>query len=127
MAGAEMAEGPMAAGEVAGWYCRWIPDPARPALEVACTRQDRRQAGIGQPVQARLRIGLGPRGDILVQHGIWVVHDPAERQRMRWGEEEFTRLDDLRAWLVEVGLPAELAEAIFSRVEQLPVPTPRSA
>ncbi len=112
MAGAEVAEGSMATGEIAGWYCRWIPDPARSALEVACTRQNRRQAGIGDPVEARLRIELGPRGDILVQHGIWVVHDPAERQRMRWGEEEFTRLDDLEAWLKQVGLPAELAGQI---------------
>lgn len=125
MAGAQAAEGPVAPEQVAGWNCAWIPDPARPAFEVACTRQDRRQAGIGDPVEARLHIEAGPRRVILVQHRIWVVHDPAERQRMRWGEEAFAGVDDLRAWLKQVGLPAELAEAIVRRVEKLPTPVSR--
>lgn len=114
MAEVEAAEGSMATMEIAGWNCAWILDPVRPAFEVACTRQNRRQAGIGDPVEARLHIEPGPRCSILVQHRIWVVHDPAERQRMRWGEETFANEDDLEAWLKQVGLPAELAGQIIN-------------
>ena len=127
MSGAEAVEGPVAPEQVAGWECAWIPDPIHPAFEVACKRRDRRQAGIGDAVEARLRIEARPRRVVLVQHRIWVVHDPAERQRMRWGEEEFGGMNDLRAWLEQVGLPAELAEAIATRVEKLPTPVSRTS
>uniref|UniRef100_A0A831X8B7 Uncharacterized protein n=1 Tax=Thermorudis peleae TaxID=1382356 RepID=A0A831X8B7_9BACT len=127
MAGIEAGERPITPEELAGWSCTWIPDPARPALEVACARRNRRQAGIGEPIEARLHVETGSRRIVRVRHRIWVVHDPAERQRMRWGEEEFTSLDDLRAWLQQVGLPAELSDSIVSRVERLPAPVSRPA
>lgn len=127
MSGAETVEGPVTAEQVTGWEYAWIPDPLHPAFEVACKRRDRRRAGIGDAVEARLRLELGPRRIVLVQHRIWVVHDPAERQRMRWGEEQFTSLDDLRTWLEQAGLPVALAEAIASRVEKLPTPVSRTS
>lgn len=127
MSGAETVEGPVTAEQVTGWEYAWIPDPLHPVFEVACKRRDRRRAGIGDAVEARLRLELGPRRIVLVQHRIWVVHDPAERQRMRWGEEQFTSLDDLRTWLEQAGLPVALAEAIASRVEKLPTPVSRTS
>ena len=106
--------------EVAGWVCTVFPDPDHPAFEAVCARRNRRSAGIGDPVEARLRFVVGPYRSLLVQHRIWVIHDPAERQRMRWGEEPFRRTDDLRAWLEQAGLPAELARTLLEQVSSLP-------
>lgn len=109
---AEVTKQPVASSEVAGWHCRWSSDPDRRVLEVTCRRLNCRHVDIGDPIEARLHIEAGPRRVILVQHRIWVVHDPAERQRMRWGEEVFASTAELEEWLKQVGFPSELAGQI---------------
>jgi len=106
--------------EIAGWTCSVYPDPAHPGFEAICARRNRREADIGDPLEARLHFVAGPGRSVVVQHRIWVIHDPAERQRMRWGEEKFRSTDELRAWLEQTALPAALVRMLLEQVSSLP-------
>ncbi len=95
--------------EIAGWECLWETSPNR--LELAARRIDRRAATIGQALAGRIivrRDGVG----WAVEARLWILEDPAEHQRLRVRRGHVSTPGDLHDFLVDAGLPRELAISI---------------
>lgn len=110
---------PQLPNEIAGWVCDW--QAAKSNLELVTHRTDRRGAAIGEALAGRIIVRRQQSG-WEIEARLWVLEDIAEHQRLRVRRGSATTPGEIHDFLVDAGLPRELAISVAEAAASLSLP-----
>ncbi len=114
-----MGAPPQLPNEIAGWACDW--QAARSNLELVTHRSDRRGATLGEALAGRV-IVCRQRSGWEIEARLWILEDIAEHQRLRVRRGSATTPGEIHDFLVDAGLPRELAISVAEAATSLALP-----